>query len=204
MVGMTSAEIITDAGHCSTLHIYEHGYLFALSCSNAGPCWEISQAKYHPAHCGHQHHNIFVLHLAETTITTYGPLYSHFELRKTASCNTNIYFAQKPAHINELYISNWHVLQQTSHISLNKKTQKKRPTNKTWNSHGQIYGAKNKSSFPGCEVWRLFFEVWGWCLSFEVGLPPTMCHVGGVGWACCLWCWVQSIFRAPILFCSQA
>ena len=104
---------------------YEHGYLFALSCSNAGPCWEISQAKYHPAHCGHQHHNIFVLHLAETTITTYGPLYSHFELRKTASCNTNIYFAQKPAHINELYISNWHVLQQTSHISLNKKNTKK-------------------------------------------------------------------------------
>ena len=34
------------------------------------------------------------------------------------------YFAQKPAQINELYISNWHVLQQTSHISLNKKTQK--------------------------------------------------------------------------------
>ena len=33
--------------------------------SNAGFCREISQAKYHPAHRGHQHHNIPVLHLAE-------------------------------------------------------------------------------------------------------------------------------------------
>ena len=174
--------------------------------SNAGFCWEISQAKYHPAHRGHQHHNTPVLHLAEKTLTTYGPLYSQFELRKTAYCNTNILLCtEATTDQRTLYIKLTCTAANKSHNTEQQiKIQKKRPTNKTWNSHGQIYGAKNKFSFIGCEVWRLLSEVWGWGLSFEVALLPTMCHVGGVGWACCLWCWVQSIFRAPILFCSQA
>ena len=204
MVGMTSAEIITDAGHCSTLHIMN----MAISSHCHVPMLGLAERFHKPSITQHTVDINIIIFLCYTLPKQQLPRMD----RCTATSNSGkqhpaiqtSYFAQKPAQINELYISNWHVLQQTSHISLNKKNTKKRPTNKTWNSHGQIYGAKNKSSFPGCEVWRLFFEVWGWCLSFEVGLPPTMCHVGGVGWACCLLCWVQSIFRAPILFCSHA
>ena len=43
-----------------------------------------------PAHRGHRHHNATVLHLAEKTLTTYGPLYNQFGHRETADCNTNL------------------------------------------------------------------------------------------------------------------
>ena len=43
-----------------------------------------------PAHRGHRHHNATVLHLAEKTLTTFGPLYNQFGQREAADSNTNI------------------------------------------------------------------------------------------------------------------
>ena len=124
MVGMTSAEIITDAGHCSTLHIMN----MAISSHCHVPMLGLAERFHKPSITQHTVDINIIIFLCYTLPKQQLPRMD----RCTATSNSGkqhpaiqtSYFAQKPAQINELYISNWHVLQQTSHISLNKKHKK--------------------------------------------------------------------------------
>ena len=134
MVGMTSAEIITDAGHCSTLHIMN----MAISSHCHVPMLGLAERFYKPSITQHTVDINIIIFLCYTLPKQQLPRVD----RCTATSNSGkqhpaiqtSYFAQNPAQINELYRSNWHVPQQTTHIIMNtnkiKTTTKNKKTKK--------------------------------------------------------------------------
>ena len=90
LVDIVLVAVVADAGHLSTLTIYWDGKLFTLPCCFARFCEEVQRVQCYHAHRGNRHHNATVLHLAEKTLTTYGPLYKLLGHKEAVDSNTNV------------------------------------------------------------------------------------------------------------------